>query len=95
MRGHVIGPLGIVHEAGIAILYEVREERLDIPEHIRIGVFTDDQTRARMPAEDMAQTHLARSLDDERSDLLRNLVNAATVCRYLELFLEHAQYPLR
>lgn len=95
MRGHVIGPLGVVHESGVAISNEIREERLNVVEHIRIGILTDHQARARMPAEYVAQTDIECGLGNEHSNLLGDLVNAATVCRNFEFFLEHAQYPLR
>jgi hypothetical protein len=87
-------PACLVLETRIAVSNEVREKSLDVMQHARISVLADNQACARMPTEDVTEPSVERSFCDDRRDLLSNLVNATTVRRNFDLFLEHAPYPL-
>ncbi len=55
MRRHIVGAFEIVHEGGIAVGDESRGERFEVAADGRVGVLTDDQRRAGVLHEDVAQ----------------------------------------
>src|SRR5262249_31782351 len=48
VRWHVIVALDRVNEEGIAIWNEPREETLEVPAHVRVGVLLDDKRGGRV-----------------------------------------------
>ena len=65
MRRHVVGAFEIVHEVGIAVSDQSRGEDLEVAADGRIGILADDQRRARVLQEDVAQASFdSRPADD-------------------------------
>ncbi len=91
---HVIGPLSVVFETRITVSNQVRNKSLDVAQYARIRILADDQTSARVSTEDVTQAGVDAGFCDDRCDLPGDFVDAAAVCRNLELFLEHARFPL-
>lgn len=58
MRSHVIGPFIHVREHRVAIRYETHHEGLEIGTHCRVGVLAEDQRRAGVMDEDVADPGL-------------------------------------
>jgi len=50
---HVVRPLGLVHEQGIAVRDETLEEGDEIALHIGIGILLNEERRGGMAAEDV------------------------------------------
>ena len=65
MRWHIVGALEIVHELRISVGDQSRGEDFEVAADGRIGILADDQRRARVLQEDVAQTSFdSRSADD-------------------------------
>ena len=94
VRRHIVRSLSVVLEARIAVSNEVREKCLDITQHTGIGILANDQTRARMSTEHVTESSVELGFGHDRRDLPGDLIDAATVCRDLYLFLEHGRFPL-
>ena len=56
MRRHVVRSLGVVLEARVAVSNKVRDKSLDVTQDARISVLANDQARARVPAEHVAES---------------------------------------
>ena len=65
VRGHVVGAFEVVDELRIAVRHEPFGEVFEIPPYGRVGVLADDQRRAGVLDEEIAQSTVdARSADD-------------------------------
>ena len=74
MRGHVVGTLEVVDEPGSPSGHEPRGEVFEIPPYGRVGVLADDQRRAGVLDEDIAQPALIPRSRDDLLDLPGDLV---------------------
>ena len=94
VRRHIVRSLSIVLEARISVSNEAREKCLDITQHTGIGILANNQTGARMSTEHVTESGVEPGFGHDRRDLPGDLIDAATVCRDLYLFLEHGRFPL-
>ena len=76
MRRHVIGPFTAMGENWVTVPYQSRHERLQIFQHIRVGIFTQDQTCAGVLAKDVRGPGLDTTDTNEIRYLTRKVVDA-------------------
>src|SRR3954451_3494990 len=93
VRGHVVGALEVVDEPRIAVRDQPRGEVLEIPPYGRVGVLADDQRRARVLDEDVAQAALNSRSRDDLLDLPGDLIGrpAATGLDCQGLTVDHGR----
>ena len=95
MSGHVVGAFVVVTEVGVAIGNEFGEKSFEIPAHLGLGVFANDQRRAGMMNEDVAKPSNDPGGLNDRLNLAADLGGPATRCLDDEgLVVEHLGNPL-
>lgn len=79
MCGHVVGSFVGVSEQSVAIRYHSGQKRFQVATHLWVGVFAEEQRGARVVTEQVAEPDLNSALQDDRCDLGREVIGAATV----------------
>ena len=73
MRGHVVGAFVVVPEVGMTVGNKFREIPFEIPSHLGFGVFADNERRAGMMDEDVAESANDAGPLNDRLDLAADL----------------------
>src|SRR5437868_4191617 len=60
VRRHVVGTFGGVYEERVSVLHETGEERLEVAQHVRIGVLLDQQAGRGVAYEEREQAARGR-----------------------------------
>src|SRR5688572_28311314 len=74
--GHVVGPLGGVAIEALVLGHELPEERVEVAEHVRVGVLLHDERGRGVPNEDGEKPGRHLLAVDPRSQLARYVVEA-------------------